>query len=259
VSHALSQAALDPQALARAVALALLLSARFAPLAWLVPWLAVRGSPAPLGIAATLVLSLCAWPAAAQVVPALPLSAVSLSLLGLREALIGLVYALALALPLLALQWAGRLYGCFGALEGAEHALGTLQLWLAVASFFALGGHRVAIDLLVQGVVRLPVGSPSMFQDLGAVALGSARLLGEAFGTALLLALPVAVALGLSELGVALASRMAAVPSATLVLAPARAALGLLVVWIAVLLVVQALPELLQHGLLAVRRLWQVP
>ncbi|MFI5307844.1 MAG: flagellar biosynthetic protein FliR, partial [Polyangiales bacterium] len=153
MSHALSQAVLDPQALAHGVALALLLCARFAPLAWLVPWLVVRGSPATLGVAATLVLALCAWPAAARVAPALSLSAWSLSVLGLREALIGLVYALALALPLLALSWAGRLYGRFSALDGAESALGTLQLWLAVASFFALGGHRVAIGLLVEGVV----------------------------------------------------------------------------------------------------------
>jgi flagellar biosynthetic protein FliR len=259
VSHALSQAALDPAALARAIALGLLLCARFAPLAWLAPWLAVRGSPAPLGLAVTLLLALCAWPAAAQAAGALPLSLWTLLALGLREALIGFVYALALALPLLLLQWAGRFYGRFGGLAFAEHALGTLQLWLGVAVFFALGGHRVALGLLTDSVLRMPVGGATALPDLGAVALGSARLIGEAFATALLLALPVAAAIGLCELGVALAARLATAPGTSLVLAPARAALGLLVVWIATVLLVDVLPELLRHGLGAARGLWSTP
>jgi flagellar biosynthetic protein FliR len=256
VSSALALRALEPQALAQALALGVLLCARLAPLAWLVPWAAARNAPPLVSIALVAVLALCLWPAAASAAPVLPLSLLSLLVLAVRELLIGVVYALALALPLRALEWAGRFAGHFAGAAGAETAYASLQLWLGVAAFFALGGHRVAIAALVHGIVQRPIGVLSPLRDFSGVALGSASLFGEAFASALLIALPVAAALALTDLGVALAARGAAAPTLPLVLAPGRAALALLVVWITIMLLIGSLPEVFEHGLRAARRLW---
>jgi type III secretory pathway component EscT len=201
----------------------------------------------------------CLWPAAASAAKVVPLSLPALLVLGAREALIGLVYALSLALPLRALEWAGRLAGRFSGAPGAEVAYGSLQLWLGVAAFFTLGGHRLAIAALSDAIVKRPLGAPSALGDLGAVALGSAQLLGDAFAAALLIALPVAAALALSDLGVALAARSAAFAALPGSLAPARAALALLVVAISVVLLLESMPEAFAHGLRAARRLWGLP
>jgi type III secretory pathway component EscT len=257
VTHGLAYGALEPQTLAQTLALGLLLCARLLPLAWLVPWIAVRDASAPLGVATVLVLALCLWPTAASAAPLLPVSLWSLLALGLREALVGLVYALALALPLRALQWSGELYGRFSRVPGTETAYGSLQLWLGVAAFFAFGGHRVAIAALAEAIVRRPVGALSSLYDLSGVALGSARLVGDAFASALLLALPVAVALGLAELGLLFSLRVAGASGIALALPPARAALGLVVVWIATLLLLGSLPGMFEQGLRAAQRLWE--
>ncbi len=254
---ALVQGGLQPQALARELALGVLLLARLAPLCWLAPWLAVRRAPAPLALAVTLVLALCLWPVASAGAPALPLALSSLLALSLREALLGTVYALALALPLLALEWAGRLYGRFSGTPGSEHPYAALQLLLGVSVFFALGGHRVALRTLADALARRPLGAPAPLHALPAVALSSARLVGDAFASALLLSLPVGAAIGLAELAVALAARSAAGSGLTLALLPGRAALGLLAVWAATLILLGSLPELLTHGLRAARVLLQ--
>jgi type III secretory pathway component EscT len=117
----------------------------------------------------------------------------------------------------------------------------------------------LAIAALSDAIVKRPLGAPSAFGDLGAVALGSAQLLGDAFAAALLIALPVAAALALSDLGVALAARGAAFAALPGSLAPTRAALALLVVAISLVLLLESMPEAFAQGLRAARRLWGLP
>lgn len=249
---------LDPALLAQVLAVGLLLCARLAPLAWLVPWASARPAPVLASVATIVVLALCLWPAAASA-PVLPLSGPTLIMLGVREALIGVVYALSLALPLRLLEWAGRLAGRFSGAPGADAAFGSLQLWLGLAAFFTLGGHRLAIAALSDAIVERPLGAPSALGDLGGVALGSAQLLGDAFASALLIALPVAAALVLSDLGVALAGRSAGVAALPFALAPVRAALALLVVGVSIVLLLDSMPAGFTQGLRSARRLWGLP
>ena len=241
---------MNPQAFAVFV----LASARVLPLAWVATRGALRGVPL-LTLALTFVLALCVYPSAAAVAPPLPLGLLALLSLCLRELLIGLVYALALALPLFALAWSGRLSGRLLKLPGAEVALGALQQWLGLAAFFALGGHRVAIAVLARGVAERPLGAIAAPAGLAVLALGSARLLADAFASALLIALPVGAALLLGELSLALAARAGSASYAGLVLLPARAAAALLLACVAVLLVSQMLPPLLRAGLASAQHL----
>jgi flagellar biosynthetic protein FliR len=248
---------LDSGAFVQTLLLAGLLCARIAPLSWLVPWMAVRGVPAAVSLALTFLLVLCLWPTAASAAPVLPLSAPAIALLALREILIGTVYALALALPLRALEWAGQLMGRFVGERSFEAALGSLQLSLGVAAFFLVGGHRVALRTLADAIVRRPVGMPSALHDFSGVALSSVHLLGDTFASALLIALPVAAALVLTDLALSLTARSVTAPNLPLAFAPVRPAVALLVIALSLVLLLDATPEHFARSLSAARRIWE--
>jgi type III secretory pathway component EscT len=234
-----------------------LLCARVLPLASLVPWLGVPRGPWALVPALTLVLALCLWPASIAAPVALPLALPALAALALRELLIGTVYALALALPVRAFEWAGALTGRFAGEGGLPDAYGRLQLWVAVAAFFSLGGHRVAIAALADSVARRPVGVLDGRLDVAAVTFGSVRLAADAYALAVLLALPVAAAVGFAQLALALAARTAWASATAAAMAPVRAGLALIVVWMSALLLLSVLPRELERGLSAAARLLQ--
>lgn len=250
-------APLDPSSLAHAAAVALLLLARLLPVAWLVPWALVRSAPASLPLALTVVLAICIWPGAAAHAQQLSLDLPALFPLLLRELLIGAVHAFALALPLRALEWGGWLQGRFSGLAGAEQSLASLQLWLGLAAFFALGGHRLATAALAQSVISHPLGRIDPLPDLAAIALGSARMIGDAFATALQLALPLAAALGLSELALGLCARVVSAPWFPPAIAPARALLSMFVIWIGTRALLGTFPQYFRHGLSAAQKLWE--
>jgi flagellar biosynthetic protein FliR len=249
---------LAPGALEQALAVAVLLALRVLPLVLLVPWLAVPRAPLALVPAVTAVLVLCLHSPAAASAPALPLASVTLTALGLRELLIGVVYALPLALPLRAIEWSGVLAGRGLGAPFAERALSSLLLTLAAASFFALGGHRVALRMLADELGRVPIGLLRGPADSLALVTGTARLLGDAFALALLLALPALAVLLLVELGVAVAGRSAGARNLDWLLPPLRPALWLVATWVGIALLVQTLPGVFDASLRAARALWGV-
>lgn len=244
-------------ALLQQAALFALLLVRVLPLCLLAPFLAVGRAPLALSLAIALGLALCLWPAAQAAAPELPLSLLGLALLGVRELLLGLLYALAFALPLRAFEWAGALTGRF-AFAGADPAYGRLQLLLACAAFFTLGGARLAIATLAEAVARRPIGVLADFAP-PAIVWPALRLFADAFATALLLAAPVALALLLAEFALAIAARAAAGSALALVVAPARAVLALVVVCMAMRVLLGLLPEHFARGLSAAARLLGAP
>jgi flagellar biosynthesis protein FliR len=244
-------------AFSQGAAVFVLLLFRMAPLGWLVPWTGAQAGAPLLALTSSVVLCTCLWTVAAAGAPALPLELLELLALCLRELLIGVVYALALALPLRALEWAGWLQGRFSGIPGAERAYASLQSWLGLAAFFTLGGHRLALSALADGVTRHPIGALASFGSLGAVALGSARLVADAFAAALQIALPVGAAVGIAELGLGLCARVVSAPGFQFGLGPARAALAMFVVWIASALWLASSSSYFQRGLAAAKRLWE--
>lgn len=241
------------ESIAQSAALFFLLCARMAPLAWLVPWLCVPSAPPLLPVAITAVLGVLLWPIATAAAPVLPLSLVTLAAFALREALIGFVYAFALALPIYAVQWSGALAGR-GVAQEASYA--TLQRMLAVCGVFALGGHRVALSMLGDSLLQRPIGALSPLRDPTAVALGSAHLFGDAFALAVLLSLPVIAALALAELGVALAARGSSASAFAVALLPLRGGLVLWVSAMVALLWLGSASDMLRTWFVTSSRLW---
>jgi type III secretory pathway component EscT len=233
------------------LAVGLLLWARLLPLVALSPWLRFRHAPASLWVVLSVVLTLCLWPTAASGAPELPRSLPGLLPLLARELAIGLVYGVCFALPLLAIAWGGELIDQLrsGGLPTAdEPALSQLYAWLAVAVFFAAGGHRLVLESLATSLTGLPVGALSGFDGPLALALGSARLVGGALATALSLALPVGLALLTAELCLSLALRASSALSAFATFSGARSLLALAVVLLGLPALVQLMPGAFARG-----------
>jgi len=235
---------LDRAPLPRALAAALLLLARMLPLGVL----AGARAPWPVALAIPAGLALGLLPSALPSAASLPLAPLALLALAPRELLLGALYATWLFVPLAAFGWAGRLAGLSLRAPSAERSVGQLYGALAAASFFALGGHRVALRALALHLGRDPLGQLAVHTDLSRAALSSVALASEALVVAVTLALPVLAALLFAELAVGLVARGSGSPL-VLSLLPLRPALGLLLLLGALTIALQLLPELLLQAL----------
>lgn len=222
-------------------ACALLLAARLAPIAWLAPYVAPMGSPAIVR-AATLVALVLAMLGIASVNATIPETNVGLVLALARELTIGLSLAVASSVPLVALEHVGRSLDAWRpSRQDAEGMYARLFSALAAAAFVAIGGLRMVMRALGDGLTSLPLGDALDATDAQSMALGAARTLATALTFTVSLAAPALVALVAAELGIAIALRAARFGRAM------DAALGLragLVLGGALLAIAAALPEL---------------
>lgn len=239
-------------AILRSLGVGLLVAARIGPVAVLAPWLAMRATPAVVRSAVTLALTVALAPIALQSAPALPGDGATMALLAVREALVGAVFAVATALPLYALDWAGRLVDVWRGASLAEviapptgertSPLGDLYLLMGVALFATLGGHRLAIATFAEGLAVTPVGEPGL-AGIGDVALGAAQLTGSALAFAVALAAPAAVTIIALESALGLVARSAPQVPVFFAGMPLRAAAGIAAVLLGLSLVVGELPD----------------
>jgi len=250
-------------ALAAWLTCALLLALRLGPLVLIAPWLAAGYAPRLVQVAITACLVVCMLPVA--VTPAslaLPNDGLSLALLGMRELLIGLVLGVSLAVPVLAVRWAGELIGIsFGGWhehEG-ESPLATLHGLFAAALFVTLGGHRLALASIARSLEAVPLASLALPANSMAIATGSALLLGQAIATAVLIALPVLIALALSDALLAWFARLTSIAFLPDLAGTTRTALALAVVWMSFAALVGSLPGWLDGALSQALKLWSTP
>ena len=215
-----------------------LVLARTAPLALAAPWLGWRGTTTAIRAIVAITISLAIVPAALATAPALPSEWLALALLGVREALLGLAFAIAASAPLYALSWTGALLDRWRGGTEPGGPLETLHAAAAVVLFVALGGHRLALGAFARAMETSPVGAAV---DLADMSLGTARLVTSTLELALALAAPAALAFVAVELVMGLAGRVAPRATSWMAAMPLRAALG---VAVALLGLAAALPVL---------------
>lgn len=245
-------------AITRAVLVGMLVAARVAPLTILAPWLAVRQAPAMLRTAVVLALTFALTPLAMQSAPEIPESPTIVAALALREAMVGAVFAIATALPMHALEWAGSLVDTWRGSNLAEilapptgtrtSPMGTLYVMMGVVLFIAVGGHRVALEALADGLAEVPVGTGQILAP-DVIAFGAARIFGQALSFAAVLAAPAAVAIVLVEVALGLVAR--ASPQVPVFFAgmPLRAATGLGAALLGLALLVDRLPAAMRGAI----------
>jgi len=239
------------------LSVAALLAARLAPIVWLVPFLGGRILPALTRATLLLALTIALAPTALAGAGSDPrLGPETLSL----ELLRGLVFGLALALPFHAFEWAGRAIDQWRGAALGEAAmapttgdvsspLGLFHRLFAVAAFVALGGHVAAFRALGRGLARRGVGRLATDLDLGAVAEGSARLVGDALALTVAVAAPAAAALVLTEVFLGLVARAAPQVPVFFAGMPLRAAVGVAAVALALSLTIGAFREAVAQAL----------
>lgn len=242
---------------------AVLLALRLAPLVLIAPWLAAGSAPRLVQLAITVCLVICMLPVA--VTPdalTLPSGALSLVLLGLRELLVGLVLGVSLAVPVLAVRWAGELIGIRFSMADdteAESPLAALHGLFAAALFVTLGGHRLALAAIARSLQAVPLATLSLPGNATAIAAGSALLLGQAIATATLIALPVLIALALSDALLALFARLSSIAFLPDLAGTTRAVAVLAVVWMSLAALVGSLPGWFDSALAQALKLWSTP
>lgn len=148
-------------------------------------------------------------PAAQASADTVPISTLPLLAATLREVLVGLVYAGAIAIPILGLGWGGRLTDRFAGLHASERGpLATLFALGALAVFTAVGGHRFALMNLGQSFVVLPVGvAHGVAGDPSHILEGGVRLFTLALTWAVVLTAPLAASALMLDLALAFATR----------------------------------------------------
>lgn len=252
-------------AIVRAIVVGALVAARVAPLTLLAPWLALRAAPAVLRTAIMLALTVALVPLALRSAPDIPANGVTVALLAVREALVGATFALATALPLYALDWAGRLVDTWRGASLAEvinphtgertSPVGDLYLLMGVVLFLLLGGHRLALMAFADGLATVPIGSVGIGAGVEEVALGAARLAGSALAFAAALAAPAAAAIVLVEVALGLVARAAPQIPVFFAGMPLRAAAGLAAALLGLSILVSELPPAYQQAIDAAGRL----
>lgn len=212
---------------------ALLIAMRLLPLLVIAPWCSATALPwwirlLCVAVFATVYAGLLPHRAPSH----LELGSV-IGMVGL-ELLRGVVWAVAVAVPLYALTWAAQHIGVWQVLpastESSGVALTQLLEWWAVALFCALGGLASTFELLGEGLLSVPVGTVVTSPAVAplSLALGVVKMLGQALRLSLQVAAPVAAALLCFDAVSAVAARVGA--SATVHLAPARQLLLIAVV-----------------------------
>ncbi|HEY2736409.1 MAG TPA: flagellar biosynthetic protein FliR [Polyangiales bacterium] len=146
----------------RALAIALLLWARVAPLCWLAPWLAMRVTPSFVSFLLSIGATCALLPLALAAEPSLPVGqALPLMAAGLGELVRGAVLAIGCALPFAIFESAGA---WVDALRGAASSEGASSLakllgFASLAVALAASVHLAVVRLLVDSLIGLPLGA----------------------------------------------------------------------------------------------------
>lgn len=226
--------------------------ARITPAIWLAPFPGGKFVPATVKMAVSVLLAVVLYPLVApssaqlQQLPPLALGAVLI-----KEAMIGAGLGFVVALAFWAAEAAGWLADRARAGDSWRETspMGTLMLLLTILIFVLLGGHRIYISALAGSYDSLPLTAFPASEGVAGFAQLAMRLTGDLVLVAVSLAAPVLATLWLTDVALGVAGRTSAGAGNLLVAMPLRAVLGLLVMALAVGLLAEVIPEVLDSGL----------
>ena len=242
-----TQALLD-----RAILLWALVAARIAPIVMMVPYLGGKAVPQLVKMGLTIALTGMIYPLVwgSGAAAALPDGALALSMLLLKELLLGFTFGFVAALVFDAVRIAGQLIdnargqtqatAFVPQLKERVSVTGDYLYQLNVVVFLLLGGHRLFIAALVNSFAAIPPQTmPPLGDHLGAMAFGITRLATDAITLGVVMAFPVIAAILLTDLCLAMVNRAAPQINVFFLGMPIKALAGIAVV----LITLQALVE----------------
>ncbi|QQR90077.1 MAG: flagellar biosynthetic protein FliR [Myxococcales bacterium] len=238
---------------------ALLLALRITPLFLLSPWLTLGNLPWMIRASLAFGFLLALFPLATSQGLLNPPTALELPLIVLREFGIGLLFAIASAVPFWAMGWAGQLSHHWQGFSFSDNSSGGLQklfFYFAIALFASMGGLRFAVDRFAQTLLDVPLAGvgPSNVH-LQALALGSSRLVADALWFTLLFATPVAATLVLSDLSMGWINRISPQFSAFFLSVPLKTALSIFAIMISLAVFGQHALDIFQTAVVSAKTL----
>ena len=226
--------------------------ARVAPAIWIAPFPGGRYVPATIKLAVSVMLALVLYPLVApsaadlQKLPPLMLGAVLI-----KEAMIGAGLGFVVAMAFWAAEAAGWLADRVRTGDGRSTGspMGNLLLLLTILIFVLLGGHRIFISALAGSYEALPLTAFPAAAGVAGFAQLSMRLTADLLLVAVTLAAPVLATLWLADVAVGIAGRYSASSGSFFFAMPLRAMLGVLVMALAVGVLAEVIPSVLDSGL----------
>ncbi len=224
-----------------------LVAARMAPIVQLVPYLGGKAVPQQVKLALTVMLTGLVYPviwssgAAAQ----LPEGALDLTVLLMKEAILGVTFGFVAALVFDAVRIAGQVVdNARGQTQATAMApqipervsvTGDYLYQLNIVVFLSLGGHQVFIAALVNSFVAVPPQAfPPMGDHMGALAYGVARLATDHITLGVLLGFPVLATILMTDLCLALINKAAPQINVFFLGMPVKAMAGVAVVMLTI-------------------------
>ncbi len=230
----------------------MLAGARALPLAFLMP---LGGRDIPRVVALSLLLALSSMLYAFSPPRAETITGDALLVSLACELAVGLVFALACAVPFFALQWTGQLSQTVVLLRANVEAgpLTSLFRLAALNVFFMLGGHRALSAALLASLDDVPLGVSSL--RTGPLSLGLSQLAVDALALSLSLALPLLLTLWIIDVGLGLLGRIWGQSGLLLQQSALRTALALGVLALTFTPVIDAFPLAIRQGIETARSL----
>jgi flagellar biosynthetic protein FliR len=203
-----------------------------------VPGIGGRRIPLMVRTSFVFAVGLVLFPLVRQSLPAVGTDTISLALLVMKEALVGLTFGLLAQAVFVAVEFGGQLISAqmgysvaeqFDPEMGQVPIIATFQGMIALVLFFTFDAHHIFIRAMVESYSLVPAGQWAMTQGL-------IRFLVEtitgAFGLAIRLAAPVAVALLLAGVALGILARTFPQMNIFMISFPLNIGIGLLVLGI---------------------------
>lgn len=240
----------------QAILLAVLVSARMAPVVYLVPYLGGQAMPQQVKMGISIALTILVYPAVWQMgaAEALPAESLHITALILKELVVGLMIGFIAALAFDAMRIAGQLIdGARGQtmatamvpqLKSQESVSADLLYQLGVVVFLLSGGHRLFLAALVRSYVMLPpTRFPNFGENLQTITFGLVRLAADAITLGVLLAFPVVAAILLMNIMLALVNKTAPQINVFFLGMPIKAVLGVAILLVGLHVVIDRFLE----------------
>jgi flagellar biosynthetic protein FliR len=231
----------------------LLITARIAPVVQLVPYLGGKATPQSVKTTIAFALSGLIFPVVwtSEVLP----TGFGMALLIAKEVMVGLTMGFIGALVFEAIRIAGQIIDTVRGqnmatalvpqLPDRSSGTGDALYLLFVAIFLVSGAHHLLLTVLLRSYIAVPISRFPDMEQVSDVGMLVARLFGNSFELALVIAFPVVLTVLMADVVLAMVNRAAPQVQVFFLGMPLKAALGLFVVLICVEGIMQ---RLMQQG-----------
>lgn len=198
-----------------------LIFARILPITFLCPYLSGQAAPSEIKMGMAAVFTILVWPLARESMTAnIPMTAMPVLLLMMKETLIGFAVGFASTHIFSVMEIAGRLIDTARGSAMAEvmvpasrsraTMLGSMYAQLLLVFFVVIGGHHIFIDTVFMSFAQIPINEAvDLTPGLSPVALYAIQLTNDVLMQASILAAPALAATFISDVVFGILNRVA--------------------------------------------------